>query len=160
MAGDPHARAALDRFAPLSYAALQVMIMAMDDYVKNIGKKSFFGRDKGQDAQVKYLEYFMRLMLAMNKDGHTTPDSEPQQVLEKMTALVKLFRQAFPNWPDAYQFFDFKTSPSGDLQDTLNLIRLVNQDIKRRAINVIGAENDSPKIDSRIKKTFDARKPS
>ena len=43
---------------PHTYNALQKLVMAMADVSKNSGKKTFFGRDKGQEAYDKFQKSF------------------------------------------------------------------------------------------------------
>lgn len=110
MASNPHAIAALDRFSPYSHQALQNFVMAMTDVVKNTGKKSLFGRDKGADAYEKFILSLLRVVKGMGADGQIQESSTPDEILEKLVILMGLFRDGYPNWPEAYLYFTWLIS--------------------------------------------------
>lgn len=102
--------AALGRTAPNTFEGLQHLVMAMDDYVKSMGKRTLFGKEKSPAAYEKYLQHLQRTILGMQRDGQITPTSSSEEIIEKLRSFMALFRRAFPNWPDAYLFFDWATT--------------------------------------------------
>lgn len=118
--GDPVAQATLTRFTPNTFGALQHFVMSMEDYVKNSGKKSFFGRDKGEDAYINFLRQLRQTMLALYTDNQINASNTNDEILEKIEAVMMLFQKAFPNWPDAYLYFAWISTENR--QNTLSLI--------------------------------------
>ena len=56
MAGNQLFERQLRHFSPHTYNALTKLVMAMAAVTKNTGKKTLFGRDKGQESYSKFLE--------------------------------------------------------------------------------------------------------
>lgn len=110
MAGNEHARAALDRFAPRTHIALQTFVMAMTDVVKNAGKKSLFGRDKGADSYERFLRSMIQTVQAMLQDNQVNEANTSDEVLQKLVSVMELFRSGYPNWPEAYLYFTWMIS--------------------------------------------------
>ncbi|WP_416406496.1 hypothetical protein RCH27_08405 [Paracidovorax citrulli] len=107
MAGNEHARAALNRFAPRSHTALQNFVMSMAAVVNNSGKRSFFGRDKGVAAMEKFGRSLESLLVAMALDGQISDGFSAEDVAHKVDDLIKLFRDGYPNWQDAYLYYEW-----------------------------------------------------
>lgn len=110
MAGSPEARAALDRFAPASHRALQNLVAAMTDVVKNTGKKSLFGKDKGLIAQEAFIKSLLQITHAMLIDGRVQKSFSGDQILDQLTSLMKVFVQGYPNWPEAELYYSWLTT--------------------------------------------------
>lgn len=118
--GNPVAQTALERCTPNTFGALQHFVMSMDDYVKNTGKKSIFGRDKGEDAYVNFLHRLKQTMFALHADNQINASNTNDEILEKIEAVMALFQESFPNWTDAYLYFAWISTENR--QNTLSLI--------------------------------------
>lgn len=136
----------------------------MEAAAKNAGKKSFFGADKGAKTLEKFLDTFKKAVLALYADGLVTTADEPMEVFARLSTELEKFAQAYPNWPDAYQFAGFFFSPANRHvhMQILQEARAFMQHMEAPAINY-GPKADSAssqplrETDSRIKKVIDAR---
>jgi len=90
---------------PHSFNALQKFTMAMEDYEKNKGKKTFFGRDKGLDSFYKFEKSFNDLIFAMVLDGVISRNDKASLCHDKLVALQYMFWDAFSGWDSAKHFF-------------------------------------------------------
>jgi hypothetical protein len=90
--------------APHTYNALQNLVMAMAGVANKAGKKTFFGRDKGQEAYSKFLQMLKVTVHAMVLDGSIRESTPSAQVATALSNLLRGFADAYPNWPDAYGF--------------------------------------------------------
>lgn len=110
MAGNPYARAALERFAPRTHVSLQNLVMAMADVVNNTGKKSFLGKDKGIVAMENFGRSFRAVVISMRLDGQLLPEMSSEESVAKLESVMKLFRDGYPNWQEAYLYFEWLTT--------------------------------------------------
>ena len=94
----------LQIMSPHTLNALQKLVMAMADLAKNAGKKTFFGRDKGQEAYAKFLSTLKVTIHSMILDGVITEATPSSQAVDTLEQKLKLFSMAFPNWQEAYGF--------------------------------------------------------
>lgn len=92
---------------PHTYNALTKLVMSMADVRKNTGKKTLFGRDKGQEAYSKFLSTLKITMQAMVLDGIIRESSPTEDVATELESKLEKFAMAFPNWKDAYGFAAF-----------------------------------------------------
>lgn len=104
MAGSPSARLLLEHQGQHTFNALQNLVMAMADVANNSGKKTFFGRDKGQQAYTKFLEKLRATLHSMVLDGLIRESDTDEYVLARLESSIRLFEDGFPNWKDAYGF--------------------------------------------------------
>lgn len=89
---------------PHTFNALQKLVMAMAAVVKNAGKTTLFGRDKGQQSYAKFLVALKVTLQSMILDGVVRESTPTEQVLIELQARIEEFSMAFPNWQDAYGF--------------------------------------------------------
>jgi len=115
--------ASLQRHVPHTFEAMQHLVMAMDDYVKSMGKKTIFGKDKAPAAYEKYLQHLQRTCLALQRDGQVSPSASSEEIILKLQSVIALFKRAFPNWPNAYMYFEWSTTE--DKSNTAGLITLL-----------------------------------
>lgn len=101
------ARSTLDRLSPACHLALQKLVPAMADVVNHAGKKSLFGRDKGIDAQLAFVRSLLLCVRAMLIDNLISKQTNGSEILGQLTILVGLFRTAYPNWQEAYIYFEW-----------------------------------------------------
>ncbi|WP_021028830.1 hypothetical protein [Comamonas sp. B-9] len=115
--------AALQRQVPHTFESMQHLIMSMDDYVKSMGKRTIFGKEKAPAAYEKYLQHLQRTVLALQRDGQVAPGASPNEIILKLRSVMALFKRAFPNWPNAYMYFEWSTTE--DKSNAVGLITLL-----------------------------------
>jgi hypothetical protein len=89
---------------PHTYNALQKLVMAMAGVAKNTGKRTFFCRDKGEEAYSAFLSTLRATLHAMVLDEVVHESTPTEEVAEKLEKKLREFSMAFPNWQDAYGF--------------------------------------------------------
>ena len=89
---------------PHTFNALTKLVMAMAGVAKNAGKKTFFGRDKGQESYSKFLETLKITLQCMVLDGVISESTPTEDVISELESVMNKFKMAFPNWQDAYGF--------------------------------------------------------
>jgi len=89
---------------PKAFVALQHLVITMSDCNKNKGKKSFFGRDKEQEAYVKFEKQMKEVILAMIYDKVITFPYIAKECRSRLIDMIAEFESVFPNWQDAYVF--------------------------------------------------------
>ena len=87
---------------PHIHAAMQHLVMAMADYQNRKGKKSFFGRDTGQKAYLKFEEKFSDLLRALVMDEYVNLSDDGARLQAAVLEVFDVWAEAFPNWPEAY----------------------------------------------------------
>lgn len=112
MAGNREAEELLRIHAPHTLNALQHLVMVMADAENSAGKKTFFGRDKGQEAYAKFLVTLKKTIHCLMLDGVTYEADTAEQVLGMLEEVLIQFASAYPNWPDAYRYGDRFIHPS------------------------------------------------
>lgn len=94
----------LQLLTPHTYNALQKLVMAMADLAKNAGKKTLFGRDKGQEAYANFLSMLKVTIHSMVLDRLISEATSSEDVVVALEDKMRIFSMAFPNWQDAYGF--------------------------------------------------------
>ncbi len=89
---------------PHTYNALQKLVMAMAGVAKNAGKKTLFGRDKGQESYSKFLSMLKATLQSMVLDEVIRESTPTEEVMSELENKMQEFKMAFPNWQDAYGF--------------------------------------------------------
>ncbi len=89
---------------PHTFNALQKLVMAMADVAKNLGKTTFFGRDKGQESYSDFLRALKATVQSMVLDKVVNEATPTEDVLAALEDKLEKFSAAFPNWQDAYKF--------------------------------------------------------
>lgn len=95
------------RRCPHTLNAFQKLVMAMADVRKNAGKKSLFGRDKGQEAYANFLGKLRATIHSMILDGLIQESTSSAEVASKLMDELQTFALAFPNWQDAFGFASY-----------------------------------------------------
>ncbi|MFC0127960.1 hypothetical protein [Ralstonia solanacearum] len=90
--------------APQTFRAMQHLVMALDDCAKNVGKKTWFGRDKTQDALVALGLNMARTITAMRADGVLFASSPASDVHSALRNQVFQFFEVAPTWTRAASF--------------------------------------------------------
>lgn len=89
---------------PHTFNALTKLVMAMADVNKNAGKRTFFGRDKGQESYSEFLRALKLTVHSMVLDRVVQESTPTDEVAKKLEEKLQKFAMAFPNWQDAYGF--------------------------------------------------------
>jgi len=108
---------------PHTYNSLQKLVMAMAGISKNAGKKTFFGRDKGQEAYDKFLKSLKAALQSMVLDGVIRESSSNEDILNELESKFNNFKMAFPNWQDAYAVSDMFFENKEDAISTVERLR-------------------------------------
>ena len=123
MAGNKLFEEQLRIMTPHTYNALTKLVMAMAGISKNAGKKTFFGRDKGQEAYDKYLKSLKVTVQCMVLDDIIRESSSNEEVLNELESKINKFKMAFPNWQDAYAVSDMFFENKKDALATIERLR-------------------------------------
>ena len=83
-------------------AAREAAEKAFDDY----GKKSIFGRDKGKEAEHKFTAAFVHAVLALERIGKIRDSENAEESFTALQNAMSLVKEAYPNWPRAYKYWD------------------------------------------------------
>ena len=124
MAGSPSARLILEHQGVHTFNALQHLVMAMADVANNSGKKTFFGRDKGQQSYTKFLEKLRATLHSMVLDGLISEADSERNVLAQLESSIRLFQDGFPNWQEAYEFAAWFLSEQNEANASAVISRL------------------------------------
>ena len=94
-------------FYPHTNEPFQRLIMAAADAYNNAGKKSFFGKDKGQESFEKFMKILANeVAYTLAQDMQVKNPRDFNEVLSAMMTAKSAFQEAYPNWQEAYQFLD------------------------------------------------------
>lgn len=104
MAGSSYYQKLLPLQYPHSYNAMTKLVVAMAKVSKNAGKKTFFGKDKGQESYQKFIEALRVTMQSMILDKEIVEADDIESVYKCLGELLQMFSMAHPNWQDAYAF--------------------------------------------------------
>ncbi len=107
MAGNQYFEEKLRLMTPHTFNALTKLVMAMAAVTKNSGKKTFLGRDKGQESYSKFLAMLKATLQAMVLDGLIRESTSTEEVIAELDQRLNEFSIAFPNWKDAYAYAYF-----------------------------------------------------
>jgi len=123
MAGNKYYEQLLQLQFPHTYNALTKLVMAMADVAKNTGKKSFFGRDKGQEAYDKFQKSLRITIQCMVLDSVIRESTSTEEVIVELKNKIKHFQMAYPNWQDAYVFAEWFFESEEDAIATIERLR-------------------------------------
>ena len=123
MAGNKLFEEQLRIMTPHTYNALTKLITAMAGVSKNAGKKTFFGRDKGQEAYEKFLNSLKVTLQCMVLDEVIRESSTTEEVILELEGKIQKFKMAFPNWQDAYSVSDMFFESKEDAIATIERLR-------------------------------------
>jgi len=104
MAGNKMFEEVLRIHSPHTYNSLTKLIMAMASVAKNTGKKTLFGKDKGQESYSKFLTTLKVTLQSMVLDSVIKESTPDDQVLTELGKKMTKFSMAHPNWKDAYVY--------------------------------------------------------
>lgn len=123
MAGDPYVKQSLSLMYPHTHNALTKLVMSMADVVKNTGKKTFFGRDKGQESYNAFKEKLKATIQCMVIDSVIKESTPTEVVISELENKIKQFQLAYPNWQDAYAFSEWFFENKADAIATIERLR-------------------------------------
>jgi len=87
---------------PNTSGAWSHVVPALVKYSKHKGKRSLFGRDKGKKAYRILNEKLYLVVLGLYADGVLSPGGSVEDCLIALLRSLVCFKEAFPNWTDAY----------------------------------------------------------
>ena len=99
---------------PVTYRALQRVVMAAAHANTQIGKKGLFGGDKHavavEELKVRLRELCKAIdtdgdMIYVHMDDSWSRFSQHRDYLLFTNDLIAVFKQVYPNWPDAYRYW-------------------------------------------------------
>lgn len=89
---------------PNTFKAMQYFVMALDDCAKNVGKKSFFGKDKGEKALESLGVNTLRTLRAMQADGVVSQAASWKDLHTSLREELFAFTEGFPTWVNAMAY--------------------------------------------------------
>ncbi|MFM0079750.1 hypothetical protein P0D72_12820 [Paraburkholderia sediminicola] len=87
---------------PKTFKAMQHLVMAMDDFAKSSGKKTWLGKDKSLKSMEKIAVNIGITIWAMRTDALVVPQSSVADVHRELREQISTFVKVFPRWADAY----------------------------------------------------------
>lgn len=78
------------------------VVPALAKYAKYEGKRSLFGRDKGESAYQELIEKLRLVPLGLYSDGRLPIGANGDDCVREMIFSLVLFKGAYPNWMEAY----------------------------------------------------------
>lgn len=82
------------------------LIMAAEEAFDKFGKVSFFGRDKGKEAESKFTAALVHAILALERIGAIMNAKDATESFAKLNEAMSHMRKGFSNWPRAYKYWD------------------------------------------------------
>jgi len=104
MAGSSLYQQQLPILYPHTYNAMTKMVMAMAKTSKNMGKKTFFGKDKGQESYDAFLKSLAVTVQCLILDEEANESTSTEEIYDLIGKMLEKFSLAHPNWQDAYSF--------------------------------------------------------
>lgn len=118
---NPNAEKFLLEKSPHSFNAFTHLIMSMEDTWNTLGKKTFFGNDKGLKNFKKIMPKLGDCLLALTLDKIIPLHSQPEQFRIVVLRYLLQMQKAYPNWPCAYEFaYDFFIRNKDCANDLIN----------------------------------------
>jgi hypothetical protein len=90
--------------SPHTFAALQHVVMAMDDVANAKGKRTWFGRDKIVNATANLEVAVVKAVIAMDLDDIVSSAMSNEELAQAMKTQLDQFFEAFPTWMQARVF--------------------------------------------------------
>ncbi|MBE7368021.1 hypothetical protein [Ramlibacter pallidus] len=81
------------------------LVMAAEKAYRCQGKKSIFGRDKGEEANDLLSRAMLRAISRLSAIGEISSNDLMAQV-DALRLAMRHTAAAYPNWPDAYRYLD------------------------------------------------------
>src|SRR5690606_18809863 len=97
---------------PKTHVAMQRLVMAIEDWYKVIGKKTFFGKRKDGPALELVMDRTARLLGALHNERLVTDAHlAPADLHAEVRRHFSMFFMAYPNWPVAEAYVDSDVFP-------------------------------------------------
>ncbi len=111
---------------PHTFNALSKLVLSMAKVNNNAGKKTFFGKDKGQESYSKFLGMLKNTLQSMVLDGVINESTSSEDAMTALTEKLEKFSLAYPNWQDAYSFATmFFVDKRNDAISTIERLRSI-----------------------------------
>ena len=82
------------------------LVMAAEKAFDDYGKTTLFGRDKGKEAEQKFTAALVHAIMALERIGKIKDSKNAEESFTALQNAMSLVRQAYPNWPRAYKYWD------------------------------------------------------
>ena len=82
------------------------LVMAAEKAFDDFGKKSIFGKDKGNEAEGKFTAALVHAIMALERVGKIKDSKNAEESFTALQSAMSLVKQAYPNWPRAYRYWD------------------------------------------------------
>lgn len=82
------------------------LVMAAEKAFDDYGKKTIFGKNKGEEAERRFTAALIQAILALEKFGKIRDSKDAEQSFTALQNAMTLVREAYPNWPRAYKYWD------------------------------------------------------
>lgn len=82
------------------------LVMAAEKAFDDYGKKTIFGKDKGQEAERKFMAALIQAILALERVGKIRDSKDAVQSFTALQNAMIVVREAYPSWPRAYKYWD------------------------------------------------------
>ena len=82
------------------------LVMAAEKAFDDYGKKSLFGKDKGEEAERQFTAAHVRAILALERIEKIRDSKDAEQSFTALQNAMTLIREAYPNWPRAYRYWE------------------------------------------------------
>jgi hypothetical protein len=82
------------------------LVMAAEKAFNDFGKRSIFGKDKGQESKQKFTYALARAIFALKRVGKIKDPNDAEESYTALQNAMIIVRRAYPNWPRAYQYWD------------------------------------------------------
>lgn len=82
------------------------LVMAAEKAFDDFGRKSLFGKDKGEQAEREFTAALVHAILALERVGNIRNSKDAEQSFTALQNAMTLVREAYPNWPRAYKYWD------------------------------------------------------
>ena len=109
---------------PNTVRTLHKLVKAADSCVKNVGKKTIFGKDKFHNSKRKFLYVLALTIDAMIEDGIIRPSTSTEEIILELKDKIILFNFAYPyEHTLAHELFSYYFRESKDLLvDEINIL--------------------------------------
>ncbi|MEO6276662.1 hypothetical protein [Roseateles sp.] len=82
------------------------LVMAAEKAFDDFGKRSFFGKDKGKEAEGRFTEALIHAIMALERAGKIRDSKNAEESFTALQSAMTLVRRAYPNWPRAHRYWD------------------------------------------------------
>lgn len=89
-----------------SIKQLTDLVMAAEEAFDQFGKVTLFGKNKSKEAEQRFHTAIALCVLALTRAGRIRDPHDAEESFAAVTNAMSLVREAYPNWPRAYKYWD------------------------------------------------------